>query len=258
MEKNPNNFSQWFPKLEEGKSAIEKAGLKLPKSWWFDVPEIVQRSWYAYDSGMKYEEFSKYITDFVNSISFVFDECSFVFNKNGTFSDKFNFNNCISDRDSIKGHLMNINYNSLCLSAGGNDEVVLREIIWSNPQTTPTIYHGLPFRPEFRVFYDFDVNRVLYIHNYWDSDYCYESISRNATDKIVWDAYHDYVDKMYEKHKQEVVNKVDLAMLGVHMTGRWSIDILRDEGGMFWLIDMAQAEKSAYWDEGRIDNDYSV
>lgn len=61
MEKNPNNFSQWFPKLEEGKFAIEKAGLKLPKSWWFDVPEIVQRSWYAYDSGMKYEEFNKYI-----------------------------------------------------------------------------------------------------------------------------------------------------------------------------------------------------
>ena len=73
MEKNQNNFSQWFPKLEEGKLAIEKAGLKLPRSWWFDVPEIVQRSWYAYDSGMKYEEFSKYISDFVDSISFVFD-----------------------------------------------------------------------------------------------------------------------------------------------------------------------------------------
>ena len=73
MEKNPNNFSQWFSKLEEGRHAIEMAGLKLPRSWWFDVPEIVQRSWYAYDSGMKYEEFSKYITDFVNSISFVFD-----------------------------------------------------------------------------------------------------------------------------------------------------------------------------------------
>lgn len=81
MEKNPNSFSQWFPKLEEGKLAITKAGLELPRSWWFDVPEIVQRSWFAYDSGMKYEEFNKYISDFVDSISFVFDECPFVFNK---------------------------------------------------------------------------------------------------------------------------------------------------------------------------------
>lgn len=247
MEKNPNNFSQWFPKLEEGKFAIEKAGLKLPKSWWFDVPEIVQRSWYAYDSGMKYEEFDKYISDFVDSISFVFDECSFVFNKNGTFSDKFDFDKCTSTRDTVKSHLMNINYNALCLSAGGIDEVVFREVIRSDPEITPTIYHGLPFRPEFRVFYDFDSNHVLYVHNYWDHDYCYESICRNATDKIVWDAHHDYIDKIYEEHKKDVVNKIDIAMLGVHMAGKWSIDVLLDEWDNYWLIDMAKAENSAYW-----------
>lgn len=247
MEKNPNNFSQWFPKLEEGKFAIEKAGLKLPKSWWFDVPEIVQKSWYAYDIGMTYEEFNKYISDFVDSISFVFDEQPVLFNKNGTFSDKFNFDRCLSTRDTIKSHLMDINYKALVVGAGGIDEVVFREVIQSNPTITPTIYHGLPFRPEFRVFYDFDVNRVLYICNYWDNDYCYESISRNATDKIVWDAYHDYVDKMYEKYKQEIVNKVDLAMLGVNMSGIWSIDVLLDEWNNYWLIDMAKAENSAYW-----------
>lgn len=258
MEKNPNNFSQWFPKLEEGKFAIEKAGLKLPKSWWFDVPEIVQKSWYAYDSGMKYEEFNKYITDFVYSISFVFDENYVLFNKNGTFSDKFNFDKCLSTKDTIKSHLMDINHNALVVGAGGIDEVVLREVIGYDSTTTPTIYHGLPFRPEFRVFYDFDNNKVLYICNYWDNEYYYDAICRNATDKIVWDSYHHRVDELYEQYKKEVKAKVDLAMLGVHMTGRWSIDILRDEGGMFWLIDMAQAEKSAYWNEGRVDNDYVV
>lgn len=247
MEKNPNNFSQWFSKLEEGRHAIEMAGLKLPRSWWFDVPEIVQRSWYAYDSGMKYEEFSKYITDFVNSISFVFDECSFVFNKNGTFSDKFDFNNCISTKHNVKEHLMNINYNALCVGARGTDEVVFREVIPFDWHITPTIYQGLPLRPEFRVFYDFDTNKVLYIHNYWDHDYCYENISRNVTDKIVWNAHHDYIDKMYGEHKKDVVNKIDIAMLGVNMTGKWSIDVLLDEWDNYWLIDMAKAENSAYW-----------
>ena len=52
---------------------------------------------------------------------------------------------------------------------------------------------------------------------------------------------------MYEDHKTEVVNKVDLAMLGVKMTGKWSIDVLLDEWGNYWLIDMAKAENSAYW-----------
>lgn len=247
MEKNPNNFSQWFPKLEEGKLAITKAGLKLPRSWWFDVPEIVQRSWFAYDSGMKYEEFNKYISDFIDSISFVFDECSFVFNKNGTFSDKFDFRNCISTRYNVKDHLQNINYNALCLGAGGIDEVVFREVIPFDFHITPAIYQGLPFRPEFRIFYDFDTNKVLYIHNYWDHDYCYESICRDAIDKFVWDAHYDYVDKMYEGHKQDVVSKVDLAMLGVNMAGKWSIDVLLDEWDNYWLIDMAKAENSAYW-----------
>lgn len=196
---------------------------------------------------MKYEEFNTYISDFVDSISFVFDECPFVFNKNGTFSDKFDFDKCISTRDTVKSHLMNINYNALCLSAGGIDEVVFREVIRSDPEITPTIYHGLPFRPEFRVFYDFDSSHVLYVYNYWDHDYCYESISRNATDKIVWDSYHCKIDELYEKHKKEVQAKVDLAMLGVPMTGRWSIDVLLDEWDNYWLIDMAKAENSAYW-----------
>ena len=67
--------------------------------------------------------------------------------------------------------------------------------------------------------------------------------------KIVWNAHHDYIDidKMYEEHKQDVVNKIDLAMLGVNMSGKWSIDVLLDEWNNYWLIDMARAGHSAYW-----------
>ena len=36
------------------------------------------------------------------------------------------------------------------------------------------------------------------------------------------------------------------------LSGQWSIDILEDEAGKFWLIDMAIAQRSAYWDESKI------
>ena len=38
-------------------------------------------------------------------------------------------------------------------------------------------------------------------------------------------------------------------MKEVELIGNWSVDILLDEKGDFWLIDMAIAENSAYWDK---------
>ena len=33
------------------------------------------------------------------------------------------------------------------------------------------------------------------------------------------------------------------------LEGPWSIDIMQDDMGNFWLIDMAVAELSAYWEK---------
>ena len=32
------------------------------------------------------------------------------------------------------------------------------------------------------------------------------------------------------------------------LNGQWSVDILMDESGTLWLIDMAIAQRSAYWE----------
>lgn len=53
----------------------------------------------------------------------------------------------------------------------------------------------------------------------------------------------------YKKHKDSVQAMVADAMQNVHgLTGQWSVDILMDEEDKFWLIDMAIAQRSAYWE----------
>lgn len=51
------------------------------------------------------------------------------------------------------------------------------------------------------------------------------------------------------QHKDAVQVMVSDAMRDVQgLTGQWSADVLLDEQGKFWLIDMAIAQRSAYWE----------
>ena len=52
------------------------------------------------------------------------------------------------------------------------------------------------------------------------------------------------------QHKDAVQAMVSNAMRDVQgLTGQWSVDVLLDEQGKFWLIDMAIAQRSAYWEQ---------
>ena len=61
--------------------------------------------------------------------------------------------------------------------------------------------------------------------------------------------------KPYERNakqhsKEQVEKMVAHAMAKVKgLHGQWSVDILLDERGKFWLIDMAVAQRSAYWEQ---------
>ena len=110
----------------------------------------------------------------------------------------------------------------------------------------------MPLQSEFRVFYDFDSKKILYIENYWNYEYCIKSM-HNATDKIIFEHERVRLERDYEKYKGEVLKLVSEKMKEVELIGNWSVDILLDEKGDFWLIDMAIAENSAYWDKGKIE-----
>lgn len=234
-----NNFSYWYPKIMD-------CGIKTPKTLIFKVPEHIRNIFMSdYEEG-QFEVVNEWIT---NQILPILEEqrMYLLFVKNGTYSDKFNATNCLTTPRELTNAILDINYNALILGAGGFDEMIIRERIMHNRQQTPCIYNGLPLRSEFRVFYDFTKKKVIFTENYWKYEYVFPSLY-DATDKIIFEHEKERLEKDFENKKQEVEKLVADAMQNVDgLEGPWSVDIMC-ENGVYYLIDMALAEMSAYWE----------
>lgn len=60
------------------------------------------------------------------------------------------------------------------------------------------------------------------------------------------------IGERQEKNKDIVAEKVGECLADVKLQGKWSVDIMWDEeSGSYYLIDMALAEESAYWNPER-------
>lgn len=242
-----NAFPFWFEKIK----SIKSDALKIPRSAWIGVPPDVQRAFYMEDPG----DMAK-ITAFVDGAvrpEIQRAKLGLVFLKNGSYSHKFDARSaCMPLMSDLPHAVMTVMYEAM-LRCGfqydGTDILVMRERIQHDPKNTPCIYNGLPFRPEYRVFYDFDAKMPIFSVDYWDKDYVYPNLY-DATDRLIFDAwYEDHIRAEYEKNEKAVVRAVASAMLQVEgLSGPWSVDVMQDERGNFWLIDMAVAEMSAYWD----------
>lgn len=257
MQVDENNLSNWFPKISE---QVRESGLfLLPKTFIHEVPECIYHSLYMEGSGMTLEQHQDKIYKWVRDILYPAIPADLhmpIFMKNGTFSNKFDFSTCtcVCSPLDIAANFMRLSYASLMMETAGNSEIVIRErIMTEKTHELPTIYNGMPMRTEFRVFYDFDSKRVLYCHNYWDYDYC--SSHMNPSDKAVFDKFHEKYDLKYEQNMESVKKNIAIAMDKVQgLQGPWSIDVMMDEVGRFWLIDMAMAHTSAYWNKELIED----
>ena len=242
-----NNFSFWYPKIEGKCSA-----LRVPESLIFKVPEYLWKYFYLDDPEESKKEINAWLQEEVIPVIKEKIKTPFFFVKNGTFSNKFS-NSCFSYDTTLLNNLMDINYAAVILGAGGISELVIREYIQSDDSRTAKIYGGLPLRSEIRIFYDFDERKVLYSENYWNPDYVEKSLY-SKTDRIIFAHEKDYICSEYLRYKDDVEAAVAKDMAEVSLTGRWSIDIMYDEiQECFWLIDMAKAEDSAYWDPGKVN-----
>lgn len=177
--------------------------------------------------------------------------------KNGCFSNKYDFNTCVTDKEHLAENLWKINYNSTMFDTGGYTELVVRELIPYNQLITATIYNGMPLRNELRVFYNMDKKKIEYSVNYWNFDYCYNNIN-NLTDKIIFKWFHSQknIKDNYLYLLQYVHQYIDTLKFDKHLTGIWSIDFMlcndSDNYNGVYLIDMARGFRSAYWDETKI------
>lgn len=245
---NPNNFSKWYEPLIKGCGDE----LKLPKTYYFTTPDEVLEAMFKED-GSEYKLTKKWIVEKVlpNLPEDMIGRNVFI--KNATFSGKYKaecFAWCTAK--NLAEAFMRINNHAAVCDAEGYNELIIRERIHINSSLHPCIYKGLPFVPEFRVFYDFDTHKALYCVNYWDYDYCRPALY-NKTDQIVFDHEKEYMKNYFEKHKKIVMNKTTMFLKNVKMSGIWSVDIMvNPESEEYWMIDMARGPESVYWDEEKL------
>lgn len=247
-----NNFSFWFPK-------IENCGIAVPKSFYAKLPSheefptTAQRLYEAFYMEKPDEDLATIRGWLDNFIIPKLKEAGLtghVFVKNARFSNKFNARGTCNLYGLFDLHraIADINYQAMCSGADGVDEIVVRQFLECDTTKIPCIYNGLPLRSEFRVFYDFDERKPIFTVNYWDFDYVYPHL-HDATDKIIFEHERERLECVFEGKKDEIQDMVAKAMDSVEgLTGQWSVDILLDDQMKPWLIDMAVAQRSAYWE----------
>ena len=242
LKDNPNNISFWYPKIKD-------CGMLVPETHIVTVPEDIVIAFYMEgDIQANQDKIYEWVKSEIMP-SLPQNLRGLIFMKNGAFSNKFDFNTCAIRANTldIARNLIEINYASLMFETGGNTEVAIRERILYDSAITPCIYHGMPLNNEYRVFYDFDNKRALYVVNYWDWEYCHDAISRDITDKIVYETYYPTLEKRYAENCGFVMQYVEDHMYCVEgLTGIWSIDVM-EINDTYWLIDMAIGSQSAYW-----------
>lgn len=245
---NPNNFSYWYPKVKD-------CGIKMSKAWIFKFNFEEWKTIEAMEEKESREKALEILKEKIEGNKEI--KRGRLYNiKNGAFSNKFNANDCFSNYYDIPRKFLNIQYAGMCYDADGTSEMIIREVIDYDPSVVPTIYNGLPLRPEYRVFVDFDNDNTLYIVNYWDYNYCYSHL--NKTDKIIFDYMRSYLESEFENNKDKVLNLIEKCLIPYNkknknkLSGIWSVDIMKADED-YYLIDMAIGCQSAYYDYNKID-----
>lgn len=234
--RNKNNFSYWYPRIIDTPLSMAKS---IYHKFSYEEREIIDVDYDKVDF--------KQIREILKPVLEQMNVRKTYSIKNGTFSGKFNFEDSIATVENLEEKFYKVNYGSAMVGAGGDTEIVVREFIPYNSCRTPKIYNGLPLRPEFRVFYDMSKKKVLYTVNYWDYDYCRPHIC-DKTDQIVFDYYKEYLEEKFNEYKDKVEELISKSKFD--LSGKWSIDIMLNEieDNKLYLIDMAEASKSAYYD----------
>lgn len=262
IDQNPNSMGNWFPQLAKAVTETD-TWLRIPKTTIAKIPmTMVQLTRKDY---FEINETTKEILNRYCQKIFQLETTEKYFIRTGSGSSKQDFRNAkVTDPEEIKDigeYLLFIHgqqcmmaspLNNICIyGAGTTVEWVVREFI-EDTGNHPTIYHGLPLRTEYRIFADMDTNEIIGQSPYWEPETMkkrfaqnrnghdvHDAVTYRAQEKHMLEEYHDNIEKLSQELKR-LLPQIDLS-------GQYSIDIMQN-GHDFYLIDMAKAEESAYYD----------
>ena len=267
---NPNSMGFWFPALVEvEKSLVERDGqffFKLPSTKIVKVPiTLLQLTRNEY---MGLTQTTLNIVDKWAYEAFGLNENEEYFIKTGTYSSKFDFRNAkVTGPKEVRElgeYLLFIHHQAIMMAGpltqpsiygvSTTNEWVVREYI-DDIEGNPTIYKGLPLHTEYRVFIDCDTDEVIGISPYWEPETMKNRFGNGSDsdsphmmhDYVVYKAHENTLMNRYEQNKDKIVSEVSKLVKELNLSGQWSLDIMQN-GEDFWIIDMAIAENSAFYD----------
>lgn len=261
IDTNPNSMSHWLPAIAE---SVTGAGFfKIPKTTIARVPMTMlqlTRKDYNLLTPATFDIVDRYCMNVFN-----LDVNADYFIKTGTYSSKFDFRNARvrSEKEvrELGEYLLYIHSQANQMASpltkpciygvSTTTEWVVREYI-EDKENNPCIYKGLPLHTEYRVFVDFDNNAVIGIAPYWDPDtmkkrFAEQRDAHDMHDAVTYKMHEETLMKRYNENKDKVIEEIRRVLPTTDLHGQWSIDIMQN-GDDFWLIDMALAENSAFYD----------
>lgn len=260
---NQNSIGNWLPQLVRANAG--HSFFKIPSTKIIKVPmtllQLTRQPYQGLTATTK-----AILNDFVFK-AFELDENGDYFIKTGTHSSKFDFRNARvrepKEVHELGEYLLFIHHQALRMAGpltqpsvygvSTTNEWVVREFI-EDKEDNPTIYHGMPLHTEFRVFVDCDSDEVLSVENYWKPEVMTARFAERRGNGI--DDKHDAVTyamnmerlcRRYEDNKKAVCDHIAEILPSLNLSGQWSIDVMMN-GDDFWLIDMAVAENSTYYE----------
>lgn len=260
---NPNSMGFWFPKLVDACRDLDF--FKVPATTIAKVPlSLLQLT------RQEYRELTQVTLNIVDrwaSRAFGLDPNKEYFIKTGTYSSKFDFRNAhVHGADEVRElgeYLLFIHYQALQMASplctpciygvSTTNEWVVREFI-PDKENNPCIYKGLPLHTEYRVFVDCDTDAVIGIAPYWEPETMKQRFGHESDadsphqihDYIIYKAHEETLMRRYNENKDAVAANIESLLPYLDLQGQWSIDIMQNGDG-FWIIDMALAENSAFY-----------
>ena len=228
---NPNNMTNWFPKLV-------KTGVNIPKT------KLVNVDYQAINDLVEKKLDTKAVIDFTENLKKALEEIGYpAFVRSSYSSNKHDWKDtCLIQRDSdLVSHLYEIAYYDAFASRFATIFAV-RELI--DTKAHFYAFDGkIPITKERRYFVN--DGEVVCHHPYWPEESIMDP--RDIKNNCVSD-WKEKLEDMNFESKDEVGYLSELSKkVSKNFEGFWSVDWLNSKDGTWYCIDMALGNMSYHW-----------
>lgn len=231
MSDDRNDLAFWFPK-------VEAAGLRVPRT----VIVQTEADLSLLLDGETPDGFARFAVDLEDAAREIGYPC---FLRTGHGSGKHEWDRTCNVRhfnDLIPHVAALVEWSHLVDLMGLPTNVwAVREMIPTAPLFTCAGYRGFPVTREFRMFVR--DGKVEHTQPYWPPD----AVANGRPDVDDW---ADRLERASRATTAEYAGMMWTALAAAEAAGGgyWSVDLLQDDAGEWWLTDMAEGARSFRWE----------